>query len=109
MVSPDIKLLTDSEDGTALWIDTGLGGTPENFGGMPNDHFSCKFDVAGTYLITATVTKADTTKVKHYLKVKVLSVNLDGPIAREVGYQREKGVDIMGAPLVNGVITTNDV
>jgi hypothetical protein len=104
----DSLLLTDTEDGTALWIDTKAGGTPATFGGLPGSHFACKFDATGTFTITATVTKADNSTVKHYLLVKVLSVNLDGPIACEVGYQREKGVDIFGGVNADVSFSTND-
>jgi hypothetical protein len=104
----DSLLLTDTEEGTSLWIDTQAGGAPATFGGLPGDNFACKFDATGTFTITATVTKADNSTVKHYLLVKVLSVNLDGPIACEVGYQREKGVDIFGGVNADVSFTTND-
>jgi hypothetical protein len=104
----DSLLLTDTEEGQSLWIDTKAGGTPATFGGLPGDNFACKFDATGTFTITATVTKADNSTVKHYLLVKVLSVNLDGPIACEVGYQREKGVDIFGGVNADVSFSTND-
>jgi hypothetical protein len=104
----DSLLLTDTEEGQSLWIDTKAGGTPATFGGLPGDNFACKFDATGTFTITATVTKADNSTVKHYLLVKVLSVNLDGPIACEVGFQREKGVDIFGGVNADVSFSTND-
>ena len=104
----DSLLLTDSEVGTSMWIDTGNGGTPENFGGAPGDRFECQFGIAGTYIVTATVTKTDNTMVQNYLLAQVIDVNLDGPIACQIGFQREKGVDILGRTYSDVTFTSND-
>jgi hypothetical protein len=90
----DSLLLTDSTSGKALWLDTGGGGTPENYGGLPGDQVPCQFNTAGTYLVTATVTlpTSPVTYALDYLNIIVVSLVELKPIDIQVGYTRVQAV-----------------
>jgi hypothetical protein len=58
----------------------------------------------GTFVARA---KVDGVEVGS-LMIKVVAVDLDGPIACQVGFKREKGVDIVGGTATDVTFTTND-
>jgi|GEM_PF-3254603 len=90
----DSLLLTasGSEGELALAIDADGDGTYE-FTGVPGDKVVSTFNTAGTVTVSA---KIDGSPVGS-LKVVVMSVDLHGPIACQVGYQRTKDVVVSPA------------
>ncbi len=62
------------------------------------------FDKPGQYLITTRTTAG--VEVARF-KVSAVSVNFDGPVASEVGFRREKGVEVKGGVAGNVVFATD--
>lgn len=94
----DSLLLTATGTGTALEIDGHGDGTFEH-SGAPGQKFPTLYSATGTYFARA---KIDGVEVGS-LAVVVIGVDLHGPIACEVMYQREKKVDIAPVSEASGV------
>ncbi len=62
------------------------------FDGVAGEKLQVPFDRPGTFTVTATLDGA----MVGSLIVHVIFVNFDGPIACQVGFQREKGVEVNG-------------
>lgn len=88
----DSLLLTATGTGTALEIDGHGDGTFEH-SGTPNQKFPTLYSATGTFIARA---KIDGVEVGS-MAVVVIGVDLHGPIACEVGFQREKDVDVSPA------------
>jgi hypothetical protein len=83
--------------------------------GNGRDRFPVRFDEPGVYTVRAIIDYNQDGEFDSYSEtagsttVRVLEVNFDGPIACEVGYRREKGVEVF--PLSEAdlpVWTSND-
>lgn len=88
----DSLLLTATGTGTTLEIDGHGDGTFEH-SGAPGALFSTAYPTAGTFVAKARIDSVEA----GTLTVVVIGVNLHGPIACEVGFQREKDVDVSPA------------
>jgi hypothetical protein len=88
----DSLLLTATGSGTTLEID-GNGDDTYEHSGAPGDRFPTAYNTAGSFIVKA---KIDSMEVGS-LSVTVVSVNLRGPIACAVNFQREKDVDVSPA------------
>jgi hypothetical protein len=97
----DSLLLTASTAGTTLEIDADGDGTTD-YTGAPGDLYAYQYATAGTYTAKA---KVDGVEVGT-LSVTVVDVDLKGPIACEVTYQRRKGVTVVPVAQVESVAFT---
>ena len=99
----DALLLTASGTGTTLTIDADGDGVVD-FTGTPGQKFPFTYTTTGTFIAHAFI---DNVEVGS-LTIRVIDVNLDGPIACEVGYQRKKGIDIFGGTAQDVAFSSND-
>jgi hypothetical protein len=99
----DSLLLTATGSGSILTLDADGDGV-EDFTGAPGAKFAYQYSATGTFIARAKVDGAEAGS----LTIKVVAVDLDGPIACEVGFKREKGVDIVGGTVADVTFTTND-
>jgi hypothetical protein len=99
----DSLLLTATGSGSILTLDVNGDGA-EDFTGAPGAKFAYQYSATGTFIARAKVDGAEVGS----LTIKVIAVDLDGPIACEVGFKREKGVDIVGGTVADVTFTTND-
>lgn len=71
-----------------------------DYTGNGRDRFPVRFDEPGVYTVRAIIDYDEDGEFDSYgetagsTTVRVLDINFDGPIACEVGYRREKGVEV---------------
>lgn len=94
----DSLLLTAIGAGTVLTLDVDGDGSVD-FTGTPGQAFPAPYGTAGTFTAQAKIDGVDVGS----LLIVVMSVNLDKPVACEVGFQREKDVVITPAAQASNV------